>query len=368
MISKDVYKELAMHLNSLAMGYPPSEDLEVILKENFSPEEAEVALSFPVKVIPFQPVAIDRILKSIDLPKEELQEILEKLVERGLLYSGKTKEGEKGYALQQLGFGFPQSFFWKAEDSPHARNMASLIAKYFSTAKTREAYGNTPTKAFRFVPVRESIEFELQSIYPYQIMDKVIENAQVIALAHCSCRVSANLAGRGCDCPTGVCMKFDEMAEFVIERGLARKISKEEAMDIIKLSQENNLVHFVDNAIGDVKHNCNCCGHSCWSVARIRKRKIPRDVIMATYFIRETDKEACTGCGACVDVCPVDALSLEDGIAKVEEEWCIGCGVCISKCDYDACRMIVRPDKKDEIPVSSFKKLHEQILEERGLK
>jgi ferredoxin len=163
-------------------------------------------------------------------------------------------------------------------------------------------------------------------------------------------------------------MKFDEMADFVIDRGLAKEISKDEAMDIIKLSQENNLVHFVDNAIGDVKHNCNCCGHSCWSVARIRKRKIPRDVIMATYFIRETDEEACTGCGECIEVCPVDALKLEDGIAKVDEEWCIGCGVCISKCAFNACRMIVRPDKKDEIPASSFEKLHEQILEEKGLR
>ena len=34
MTSNDVYKKLAMHLNSLAMGYPPSEDLEVILKES----------------------------------------------------------------------------------------------------------------------------------------------------------------------------------------------------------------------------------------------------------------------------------------------------------------------------------------------
>jgi len=163
-------------------------------------------------------------------------------------------------------------------------------------------------------------------------------------------------------------MKFDELAEHLIERELAREISKEEALDIIKLCQKNNLVHFVDNAQGDIKHNCNCCGCSCWSVARIRKKKIPRDIIMATYFIRETDEAECTGCGVCVEVCPVDALIMKDGTAKVDEEWCIGCGVCINKCASQASRIIVRPDKINEKPAENFQKLHETILEEKGLK
>jgi len=364
----DVFKKLAEHLLSLGMGYPPGEFLDLILRDNFTPLEAEVALAIPNRIIPLQTVPIEEIAKSTDLTKDDLEKTLENLVQKGLIYAGLTEDGQKGYALQQVGFGFPQSFFWGNEDTDQLRDLSYKVARYFNTATTKEAYGPTPTKAFRFVPVKESIEFDLQSVYPYQIMDNVIEKAKVIALAHCACRVGARLAGGGCDCPTEVCMKFDEMAEYVLNRGLGKEISKDEAMDVIKLSQDNNLVHFVDNAIGDVKHNCNCCGHSCWSVTRIRKRKIPRDLIMATYFIRETEEGNCTGCGDCIDVCPVEALSLEDGMAKVEEDWCIGCGICISKCSFDASRMIVRPDKEDEIPASSFKTLHEQILKERGLK
>jgi len=360
-----IYIKLAEHLNSLGMGYPPSEYLDIILRDNFTPAEAKVALALPNKTIPLQPVSVDKIANKANLPPENLEPVLEKLAEKGLLYSGQTEGGKRGYALLQVGFGFPQSFFWKNENTEKARDMSHKVARYFNTAKTRETYGTTSTKAFRYVPVMESIDYDLQSIYPYQLIDKVIGKAKIIAVAHCACRVGAKLAGGGCDCPTAVCMKFDEMAEYVVERGLARKISKEEAIDIIKLSQENNLVHFVDNAIGEIKHNCNCCGHSCWSVARIRKRKIPRDVIMATYFIRETDEDACTACGSCIDACPVEALSLEDGVAKVEREWCIGCGICISKCTFEASRIFVRPDKKEEIPASSFKRLHEQILEER---
>ena len=359
---------MADHLSSLGMGYPPSEDLEEILRANFNPTEAEVAMALPTRVIPLQPTAIDDIMEAVRIPREELKGILEGLSQRGLLFSGKTKDGKKGYALQQVGFGFPQAFFWKGEDTPHARNMAALVVKYFNRNVNREAYGPAETKPFRYIPVGETIEFDIQAVYPYHMMEHVIQQANVIAVAHCPCRMTAYLRGRGCEHPTEVCIKFNDLAEYVIERGLAREITKEEALKIIKGSEEAGLVHFVDNAIADIKHNCNCCGCACWSVGSIKRRKIPRDIIMATYFIRETDDDACTGCGECVQVCPVDALTMEGDFPTVDEEWCIGCGVCVSKCPATAAQLKLRPDKADHMPAPDFKELHEKILEEKGLK
>ena len=48
------------------------------------------------------------------------------------------------------------------------------------------------------------------------------------------------------------------------------------------------------------------------------------------------DKDTCIGCGACVDVCPVQALSMEDGKAKCDEGTCIDCGACIGTCPVQA--------------------------------
>ena len=363
----DIYKQLADHLSSLGMGYPPHEALEEILRANFTPVEAEVALALPTRVIPLQPIGIEEIMSAVDLPRVELEDILEGLSQKGLLFSGKTDDGEKGYALHQVGFGFPQTFFWKGEDTPHARNMASLVARYFNRQVTREAYGVAETKPYRYIPMGKKIEPEIQVVYPYHTMEYVINQAKVVAVAHCPCRMTARLRDRGCDHPTEVCMKFDEMAEYVIERGLAREITKDEALKIIKQSEEAGLVHFVDNAIGDIKHNCNCCGCACWNVGSIKRRKIPRDVLMATYFIRDTDEEECTGCGECVEVCPVEAIQMEGDLPMVDEDWCIGCGVCVVKCPAEAAKLKLRPDRIGQLPNTNFKELHERILREKRL-
>ena len=38
------------------------------------------------------------------------------------------------------------------------------------------------------------------------------------------------------------------------------------------------------------------------------------------------DLEICTGCESCVEVCPVEAISMEHDKAKVDEETCVDCG------------------------------------------
>jgi Fe-S-cluster-containing hydrogenase component 2 len=199
------------------------------------------------------------------------------------------------------------------------------------------------------------------------MMEEAIGNAGAFAVTHCPCRVKHAMVEEACDHPTEVCLKFNEMAEFLIEKGFARKITRDEALDIIQKSADAGLVHFVDNAGGDIQHNCNCCGCACWNVGPIKRRLAPRDAIMATYFIRETDEDACISCGDCVDICPVDAVTMDDDRPFVDLEWCIGCGVCSNPCPVDAVSMTLRPDRTAQLPAESFRGLHQLILENKGL-
>ena len=49
----------------------------------------------------------------------------------------------------------------------------------------------------------------------------------------------------------------------------------------------------------------------------------------------KVDNSKCTGCGACVDVCPVDAIKIENGKAVINDD-CVDCGACISQCSVKA--------------------------------
>ena len=358
----DVYQRLANHFYTLELEYPLREGLPEVLREMYTPQEAEVLLALPAKIIPLQLVGVDEIIGRVNLPRKELLDILERLSGRGLLLAGKTKEGEKGYGLLQKGFGFPQTFFWKGERTPFASKMADLIYKYYDSKEAKEIYPTSETPPFQFIPVNAPIEQDTQGIFSYAMLEKVVGQARVIAVAHCPCRMQEQLVGRGCNHLLEVCLKVDEMAEFLIEREMAREVTKEEALDIIKRSEEDGLVHFVDNALGDIKHNCNCCGDCCWALSRIKNRTVPRDVIMATYFLRETDEAQCIACGDCVEVCPVDALVMGDNFPIVDEDWCVGCGLCVRQCENSAAKLKRRPDV---LPPPSFKELHERILMEK---
>jgi NAD-dependent dihydropyrimidine dehydrogenase PreA subunit len=57
------------------------------------------------------------------------------------------------------------------------------------------------------------------------------------------------------------------------------------------------------------------------------------------------DTLRCTGCGACVYICPVGVLEVEDMKCRVSEG-CITCGLCVDRCQWHAITLIKEPIKK----------------------
>jgi len=48
------------------------------------------------------------------------------------------------------------------------------------------------------------------------------------------------------------------------------------------------------------------------------------------------DKELCTGCGICIDECPVDTIVMTDSVTEIEMDGCIRCAICHGICPTDA--------------------------------
>ncbi|MBQ8605266.1 MAG: RnfABCDGE type electron transport complex subunit B [Clostridia bacterium] len=56
-------------------------------------------------------------------------------------------------------------------------------------------------------------------------------------------------------------------------------------------------------------------------------------------------KYGCLGFGNCVSVCPVNAISIIDGVAVINEQTCIGCGNCVKTCPKSVISMIPADSK-----------------------
>ena len=50
----------------------------------------------------------------------------------------------------------------------------------------------------------------------------------------------------------------------------------------------------------------------------------------------QINKDVCIGCEACTGVCPVGALSMNDGKSTCDESACISCGACAGTCPVGA--------------------------------
>ena len=57
-------------------------------------------------------------------------------------------------------------------------------------------------------------------------------------------------------------------------------------------------------------------------------------------MIPVVDKDLCTGCGNCEEICPPRAIYLDDDKAVIEEEYCEECGFCAAACPVDAIKIV----------------------------
>ena len=52
--------------------------------------------------------------------------------------------------------------------------------------------------------------------------------------------------------------------------------------------------------------------------------------------VPKINTEECTGCEACVDACPAEAISMQNNVAVINAEECTECGACIDECPTEA--------------------------------
>mgnify|MGYP001026376555 CR=1 FL=1 len=202
------------------------------------------------------------------------------------------------------------------------------------------------------VTVEEDIEIRdlSESIIPYPIArDIVLQDPLNIAVFDCACR---SLQEDPC-LPLGVCLVVGEpFASYVVEHGVAnaRRVTSEEAVEILRAEHKRGHVHgayFKDVADGRFYAICNCCSCCCLGMQAWNKMRLP--MVCASGYCAAVSEE-CTGCGDCEEICPFDAIVVED-VAVVDEEKCMGCGVCEGACEAGAIGLRLDPTKGEPLDI-----------------
>jgi len=287
-----------------------------ILEPVTTDEMAEVALCLEVR----KPKSLAEVAAKAGRPAAEIEPILEKMAWDGSI-KFEMEHGQKHWFLELFVPGVMEYMVANKEN----------VAKYPVIGECFEEYtrklgailaGNLPigTGVMRVIPVGSAIDGDTRRA-SYEEIEDLLTKHEVFSSADCACRTSMRIIGEGCGHSIdGMCIQLGPAAEFYIQTGRGKPITREEAVTICQNAEKEGLVHSIPNLSGPggALAICNCCGCSCFGLRNATLYRNP-DFSRSNY-VAVVDRDQCVACGECVENCQVNALTLGQNLcSKVPE-------------------------------------------------
>jgi NAD-dependent dihydropyrimidine dehydrogenase PreA subunit len=326
------------------MPLPINEPLIDLMKEMVNEEQLHFLLNFKKPSY-----TLEQIKAWTDLDDLALKNMLNDLMYIGMITGIPSRStGVMVYRLVSFLPGLLEFTLMRGETGDKQKRLAKIWERFFDELKmgTQRNY-DTIVNAFknappfdRVVPVDEEVEVQEEMVHPFEDVKRIIENAETIGLQYCYCRHLKDLLNDPCklDAPKQNCLSFGRTAKFCIEQGFSKEISKEEAIKILKEAEDTGLVHKAIHSHSNPELEevglCNCCKCCCGSLSGYHNGTSPTSTL--TSYMAKINKDKCVGCGTCVEICPMEAVELNNGLAKLQAEICIGCGLCAYHCPEKA--------------------------------
>jgi ferredoxin len=346
---RSAYRRLNDRLNLFPQGAPPSDTLFRILQLLFS--EAEAAL---VAQIPIKPFTAKRAAAIWKKSEAEARNTLETLAGRGILVDAPHEDGETYFCLPPPMAGFFEFSLMRLRGDVDQKLLSELFYQYLNVEEEfiRQLFCTGETQLGRVFVHEPALPAENSlHVLDYERASEVVRTARHAAVGICYCRHKMEHVGQACTAARDICLTFNNTADSLARHGIARRIDAAEGLDLLQLARSQLLVQFGENVRESVNFICNCCGCCCEAMIAARRFGFLHPV-HTSQFLPVVDASSCTGCGRCLEKCPVQALALVSAvdprqprkkIARLDPESCLGCGVCAAACPQKCITLARRP-------------------------
>lgn len=283
-------------------------------------EEAELAVKLGVR----KPKTLAEIVKLSGLEEKKCEALLEEMSRKGLLeYNWENPKHEKQYVLPMYVPGCAEFFNMNANILDSNPEMGTFF-EHMSRLPLEKITPFVPEGGagigMHVIPVEKAIEVENESVDLEHISHWLNKYEGKYAASPCSCRRSRLTHGEGCaDDPEGWCIAVGDMADYVVETQKdGRYIDKAEALEILKVAEDNGFVHQITNIDGANKifAICNCNVNVCYALRTSQLFNTPN--MSRSAYVAKVEKANCVACGKCVEFCPAGAVKLGQKLCDKE--------------------------------------------------
>jgi len=332
------------------LGPPATPKLLEFVAHLYTPEEAELVQHLSL--------VRGRTAKSVSRrakrPEAEVEHILSRIADdkRAIIAWGEP-EKPRSYGLLPFIPGTMELVMMEGKDDEWHRRFGSLFEEIYDAGYIARVF-HKPIPAARYLPIEETIQASPAAL-PSDLLSEMIDANTSFGLGVCQCRQSRDFSGQDCGLPRDTCLATGTLADFLIERGIMRRVDRSEALEAKLKANAAGLATMSMNVEFDQPNiSCSCCSCCCVILRTISQFNAP-GLIAPPHFLPGRDENLCIRCGLCEQRCPMGAHALANDTWVFHRERCIGCGVCAAICPRQALRM--QPVKKYTRPAPDYPRL-----------
>lgn len=361
--AKDGYRKFADRLNRFPQGAPPTDLLFQTLRVLVNEDEA-----FWLSSLPIRPFKAAKAASAWRVDLAEAKKRLADLSGKCLLLDMENEDGSCLYMLPPPMAGFFEFALMRVRSDVDQKLLSDMFYQYVTVEEDfiRDLMVKDGTPVGRAYVNEQALPADNGLfVLDYERASSIIRDAKHIAVGMCYCRHKASHTVGTCAAPMDICMTFGGTADSLIRHDFARRVDASECLDLLATAYAHNLVQFGENVQHQPAFICNCCGCCCEALMAARKFGLMNPV-ETTNFLPDVVAAHCTGCGACVNVCPIEAMSLVSEnnpekpakrLARVDERVCLGCGVCVRACPTAGALHLKPRDNRVVTPINSVHRI-----------